>query len=383
VSPAPPRPGPARATDDGARRQRLLAQRLAGPPGREVADLVRHLVGVQAQDAPASRLALRPRSAGLTAAMVREACDRERSVVRTWAMRGTLHMVAADDLRWLLALLGGRFAARLAGRRRALGLTDALAQRAMRAARSALADGPLTRPALLEAVAARGVSLGPDPQAGAHLVALGALEGDLVRGPDTERDEPTLVLLDDWLPPAGRAPGDPLAELALRYLAAHGPARVEDLAAWAGLPIGDARRAFGRIAGRIEEAAAPGARGWRLRGAADVEPESAPHVRLLGHFDGLLLGYRDRALTLPPRFARQVQRGGGFLLPVAVVDGRAVGTWRQERRGGGALAVVVQPFAGLDPRALPGLEAEARDVGRFLERKAVFEPPDAGAPGGG
>jgi hypothetical protein len=374
-------------TDDEARRRRLRSQRLAGPPARAVDDLVRHLVGVQAQDAAASRLALRPRSAGLTAAAVRRACDRERSAIRTWAMRGTLHMVAAEDARWLLALLGERSAARLAGRRRALGLTDDLAARALRAAGAALANGPLTRPALLEAVAARGVALGPDPQAGAHLAMLGALRGLLVRGPDTDRDEPTLVLLEDWLPPAGRPPEDPLAELVLRYLAAHAPARPEDLAAWSGLPLGGARRAFARIADRIEEVEVAGAPCWRVRGSRGGRADAdGPHVRLLGHLDGLLLGYRDRSLTLPPRFGGQVQKGGGYLLPVAVVDGCAVATWRQERRAG-ALAVVVQPFAGLDAEAIPGLEAEAADVGRFLEREAVLEiaaPAPAGArPSGG
>jgi winged helix DNA-binding protein len=363
-------------SDDAARRLRLRAQRLVEPAGADVGDLVRHLVGVQAQDVRASRLALRPRSDGLTAAAVRRACNEERSVVRSWTMRGTLHMVAAEDLRWLAALLGPRHDARLAGRRNALGLGEQLVARALPAVRRALAGGPLTRLDLIEAVARRGVPVG-EGQAGAHLAMLGALRGVLVRGPDTDREEPTLALLDDWLPRAGRAPADPAAELAVRYLAAHGPAAPEDLAAWAGLPIGEARTAFSRIAGRISGVAMPHGSAWLLRRApvADDAPRG-PHVRLLGAFDGLLLGYRNRALVLEPRHARRIQAGGGIVRPAVIVDGRVVATWRQQRLGR-RLRVIVEPFA-LGEAALPALAAEAADVGRFVGLETVLEVESTG-----
>jgi hypothetical protein len=94
-------------------------------------------------------------------------------------------------------------------------------------------------------------------------------------------------------------------------------------------------------------------------------PTGDPVVRLLGRFDDYLLGWRGRDLVLDARFARRVQ-AGGWVHPVVVVDGRVAGTWRA-RRAGGRLEVAVEPFAGrLPPRARPGLEAEAADLGRFL-----------------
>jgi hypothetical protein len=88
-------------------------------------------------------------------------------------------------------------------------------------------------------------------------------------------------------------------------------------------------------------------------------------VRLLGRFDGYLLGWRGRDLVLDPRFARRVA-AGGWVHPVVVVDGRVAGTWRA-RRTGGRLEVTVEPFTGRLPRRTgPGLEAEAADLGRFL-----------------
>ena len=95
-------------------------------------------------------------------------------------------------------------------------------------------------------------------------------------------------------------------------------------------------------------------------------------MRLLAHFDAYLLGYRGRELVLDPRYARRIQAGGGFIQPAVLVDGRVAGTWRQRRRGSGRLTVAVEPFGPLDRAVLPGLEAEAADVGRFLGIEAAL-----------
>src|SRR5438876_400333 len=88
-------------TDEQVRRARTAAQRLHGPDRRSVPDLVSHLTGVQAQVPPAASLALRARRAGLTAAAVDRARTRDRSIVLCWAMRGTLHLIVAEDHAWL------------------------------------------------------------------------------------------------------------------------------------------------------------------------------------------------------------------------------------------------------------------------------------------
>jgi len=347
----------------------MRAQRLTGRRPREVAEVVRAVGGLQAQDTPASRLAVRPRTTALDEAAVRRACNQDRSVVRTWAMRGTLHLVAATDAGWLVALLGPVFAA--AGRRRRLqlGLDDRLCERALEALPAVLAGGPLPRADLVRGLAAVGVRVDPDGQAPAHLVGYAAMRGLVCRGPDLDGDQASYVLLEDWVGAgANRAldPDDALAELARRYLGGHGPAGPEDLAAWSGLPVGRARRAFELAAGELREVEADGRRLWAPAGAAATRPRAAePVVRLLGRFDDYLLGWRDRDLVLDARFARRVQ-AGGWVHPAVVVDGRVAGTWRA-RRAGGRLDVTVTPFSGRLPRGTrPGLEAEAADLGRFL-----------------
>jgi winged helix DNA-binding protein len=358
-----------RLGDDDLRRLRLRAQRLTGRQPRKVAEVVRALGGLQAQDTPASRLAVRPRGTGLDEAAVRRACNQDRSVVRTWAMRGTLHMVAAEDVGWLVGLLGPVFAAADRRRRLQLGLDDALCERALAVLPAVLAAGPLPRAELVRGLAAEGVRIDPAGQAPAHLVAYAAMGGLVCRGPDLDGDQASYVLLEDWVgSPAARPleAEDALAELARRYLGGHGPAAPEDLAAWSGLPAGRARRAFELVAGELREVEAGGRRLWAPAGARGPRPGGGdPVVRLLGRFDDYLLGWRGRDLVLDPRFARRVQ-AGGWVHPAVVVDGRVAGTWGA-RRVGGRLDVTVEPFSGRLPRGTrPGLEAEAADLGRFL-----------------
>jgi hypothetical protein len=365
----------------------MRAQLLTGRRPRSVAEVVRALGGLQAQDTPASRLAVRPRSTGLDADAVRRACNQDRSVVRTWVMRGTLHLVAAEDAGWLVGLLGPALAA--AGRRRRLqlGLDDRLLGRAMEALPAVLAGGPLSRAELVRALAAKGVRIDAAGQAPAHLVGYAALTGLVCRGPDLDGDEASYVLMEDWAgrggpgdrpggPPVNRGremgPEDALAELARRYLGGHGPAAPEDLAAWSGLAAGRARRAFDLIAGELAEVELDGRRLWAPKVARVARVRAkGPVVRLLGRFDDYLLGWRDRDLVLDPRFARRIQAGGGWIHPAVVVDGRVAGTWRT-RRAAGRLEVAVEPFRRLPAGARPGLEAEAADLARFVGAETVL-----------
>lgn len=361
------------------RAQRLAAARVRGPVP-EVAEVVAAVVGVQAQAVTPARLGVRVRSSGLTADSVRQA-GAQRSVVRTWTLRGTLHLVAADDVGWLVGLLGPASAARNARRRAELGLDPALVDRALRALPGVLADRGLTRAELVRALAATGVAVAPGGQAPAHLVACAAMHGLVCYGPDRTDGEPTIVALASWLgrTAAPLAADEALALLARRYLAGHGPAGAPDLAAWAGIPLGRARRALELVRAELEEVRVGGEPAWLPAGgrpATDGRPGAGeraggggPVVRLLPAFDGYLLGYRTRAAILAPEQARRVHPGGGWINPTVLVDGRIAGTWRQQREGS-ALAVVVEAFARLDPAVLPGLEAEAADVGRFLGNPA-------------
>ena len=373
-------------SDDQLRRLRLRAQRLASrqpAPAADVAAVAKELCGLQAQDPLAAALAIRARSSGLVARDVERARVDERSVIRTWCLRGTLHLLAAEDLGWLLPLLGPVFV-RKSGRRYAeLGLDEGTRAKATHVLGQLLSrHSSLARAEIVHHLAARGIALAG--QAVPHLLRYAALQGVICHGPERE-GEPTYVLLSEWVdyhPTVGRAAA--LAELARRYLGAYAPAGPPDLAAWSGLPLAEVRPGWQRIADQLLQVQCRSQPAWLLNSQSawlDALTEQPPLVRLLPSFDTYLLGYRTRDLLVASEYGKRLHPGGGVLHPTLLVNGRAAGTWRV-RRQRDHLAVTVEPFEDLADDAQPGLEAEVRDLGRFLgveARCSVVAPTHAEA----
>ena len=385
------------------RRARLHAQLLADRRGGSVEDAVRTVVGIQAQALRPSQLAVRARTDGLTVTDVVAAttgsttsstssssASEPVSVVRSWVMRGTLHMVAAEDLGWLVALLGPTTIAADARRRAELGLTDALCRRAVEVLPEVLTE-PLSRAELVDRLVGAGVAVTRTGQAPPHLLMYAACSGVICRGPDLERDEPTYVLVERLLGADGGAAASDrrtaAAELAVRYLRGYGPASVQDFATWSGLRVPEARTAFTdlvdgstgdagsaraeRVDSEVGELLALAGTLDGLDGMEDPDALEGPGgldepgtARLLGAFDTLLLGYRSRDLILAPERATRV-RAGGMIFPTVLVDGMVAGTW-QTKRGRAGTAVTVRLFERVTRRTGAALEAEADDLGRFL-----------------
>ena len=329
---------------DLARALLARGQRLAAQPRSTVSETVAAVAALQAQDAGAAALGVRARRPGSTLAEVEAARFEERSVARTWVMRGTLHLIPAEDARWMVALLGPIGLRKSARRIAELGVgTEEVAA----AVRAALADGPLTRRELADAVR-RSVTLPDHPQVPAWLTGVVALRGEIIEGPADR-----FVLVDDWLP-LGPGPSDPVVELARRHAHAHPPSAPEDFAVWSGLPVREARRAYGELG--FEEVEVLGRAAYIPRG---LEP-APPHVRLLPRFDSYLLGHRDRALIMRPEHDRAVRPGGGILAATLVVNGRIEGTWKLGRGGRPDVTTFAAP---------PDLSAEVDDVVRFRARE--------------
>jgi hypothetical protein len=261
---------------------------------------------------------------------VNKACA-DGTVVRTWLMRSTLHMVAARDVHWLLDFYGPGLIRGQRRRRSQLGLDDSLCARALDVLPSILSGRQLSRADVVQELARNNVVIEPKGQAPAHLMFYASASGLTCRGPELDRDEPSYVLLDEWVKDRF-TPEDPLQELGRRYHSAFGPAAPEDFAYWAGIPLGQARK---------------------------VEPvlksdHSSGVVRLLPAFDTYLLGYKQRPVV--PEFAGRINAGGGWIHPAVVFDGRVIGVWKL--RSG---EVEVEPF-----EPLPDLTAEIADIQRFL-----------------
>lgn len=338
--------------------ERLTAQLLAGAPARDPVAVARRLLAVQGQDARGSRLAIRARSMGLTAADVDRALGEQRSLLVTWLNRGTLHMVCSEDYAWLHALTTPPLITANARRLAQEGVDPSAAERGVRAIERSLADeGPLTRGRLRERIATAGVPT--EGQALVHLLMLATLRGLTVRGPMVGREQ-AYVLVGDWL---GKTPsvdcGRALAELARRYLAGHGPAGERDLAKWSGLRLRDARAGLGAIASELTRRA-----DGLLDLAGRAPPAEQPPPRLLGSFDPLLLGWGSREEIVGGH--RSLVTVNGLFRPFALVRGRAAATWRI---AGGE--VQLEPFGRLAREDAAALRADAQDVLRYLSMSST------------
>jgi len=351
---------------------RATAQRLTrdGLARTGPAAILHGIGGLQAQVLSAAALGMRARSTGLSAASVNRALTDERSIVRTWLMRGTLHVVAAEDVRWLVDLLGPVFSRAAIRRHAQLGLDDDLKARGVAAIHSILSDsGPLTRYELVDRLRRRNVTLDPKTQAPIHLIGLAALQGILCLGPDRDDGDPTYVLMDDWIPPRPkRSRETALTELGRRYFAAYGPATVDDLSAWSGLPMIDARSAVRGARAGLADVMIQGRPGFVLKQLLKLDPMPLKtDVRLLPAFDTYLLAYRRRDVAVPVPLQRRLQRGGGWLHPAVVVNGRAVAAWSLRKSGSRGGQVTIEPFGPIRPAVRAGIEREVEDIGRFLD----------------
>lgn len=298
--------------------------------------------------------------------MIRALND-ERSIVRTWLMRGTLHLVASPDLYWMLALFGPVFSAANRTRHAQLGLNEKIKSRGASAIRHILSSsGPLTRYEIVDRLRGYGVSLDPRTQAPIHLIQVAALQGILCLGPDRPSGEPTYVLIDDWLGAVRpREIETPLVELGRRFFAAYGPATLEDLVTWSGLPVERARSALAAAMSELVEVSV-GGRSAYLGGERLGRVASQSTVRLLPAFDTYFFGYRSRSLAIPPKLQHRLQRGGGWLHPAVVVNGRAIAAWSLKRTGNRG-HVYVEPVGPLSAGIRAGIADEVDDMARFLD----------------
>ncbi|MBL3687599.1 winged helix DNA-binding domain-containing protein [Leucobacter zeae] len=409
-------------TPDDLLRLRMRALGLTGTglagvpedaPGAErITAVARGMLATQGQDWRSSRWALGRRAPGTSAADVSAAFN-ERRIVRSWPMRGTIHVVAAEDIGWMQRATNHRVLGGAAARREFLGIDDATLERLVAVSMAALAGSQgLTRDELAEVWTEAGIAW-----QGAwryHLIWWICQNGLATFGPVRGEAEPLLVAAETWIEHPRTLDGDDaLVELAARYAAGRGPIRDHDLAWWTGLTVGEARRATGLAAeaGRLQRVglrdtdgtviAGPAGQLWAdpeilgalpaggrdgtvgmdgtggtdhidetggagsSRGAdatAGAGPSDIPGWLLLPSFDEHLLGYTNRDAQMRPEdFDRIVPGRNGMFLATVVRRGRVVGTWKRAAGKRVRIALAPMPKCRINRRALsPELARWAR-----------------------
>ncbi len=309
-----------------ARALRWRSHRIASP-APSVGEAAAHMLAVQGQEFWGGRWALAARTKGDLALSDVDAAFDRGELVRSWTMRGTIHVVPAADLAWVLSVTGERQQRSAAARLRQLGLDADDLRRAESVARAALTGGNrLTRAELFAVLGDAGID--PVGQRGVHVLYDLSMRMLVCQGPVVPRSggptrEQYVVLAEEWLPHA-RTPDDPLAELFVRYIDGHGPAGAADFAWWAGLPIGMARTAAEAARDRLTEVED----GVYVAPAMPHRHPTAPDVVALPPFEESFISYADRTIACAPEFLAAVGPGlNGIVRPVLVARGEIVGVW--------------------------------------------------------
>lgn len=347
-----------------ARRMRSLLLTRDHTPG-SVSDVVTWFGAMQSQDLTSGlfSLALRLES---SRAHVEAALER-REALRTWPMRGTIHLVPARDARWMVDLMGQRPLAGAAKRRASLGLSEADAERAVDVLGAALAGGGrLRRSQCLAELEKHGLSC--EGQRGYHLLWYAAQRGVTCIAPDVDGEQ-TFVLLDEWVPDAVRLSRDEaLATMAVRYYRSHGPTTRRDLAGWTGLSAADVKRSIGAAGTALQTVRLDGVEMLEAAGqGATAEHEPADDVVVLPGFDEYLLGFKERSLMLEPTDLAAVVPGRNGVFQATVVrGGLVVATWTRSARRS-ATVVDVRPLRPLSRQDRARVPAAFDAYARFID----------------
>jgi hypothetical protein len=298
-------------------------------------------------------------------------------LIKTWAMRGTLHLVRAADLPLLVAALSTRTRYERPSWLRAYELTLEEMRSILDAIPEALDGRCLTREELAEAVGRVAPQASERLRSGwGELLKPAAFLGLLCFGP-AQGQRVTFVRPDQWVPgwhASPLAPEDALAEIARRFLHVFGPATPEDFAKWWGTDAAHGRRVFRGLGEELAEVEIDGRRARALiadvaaiegLGHETASAGDAAAVRLLPNFDAYVMGYQPRSRLVPEAHSAAVFRAAGWVSPVVLIRGVVAGVWEQSGRGD-RVEVTVTPFRPLERGEIAGIEREAEAIGEFL-----------------
>ena len=334
-----------------------------------VVDAVRDSAGIQAQVMSAAELAVWTRRGAATRDEIRTALWERRDVVRTSAMRLTLHLIPAQDLSTVITAMRPMAMATLQRWQGRVGARPDQVRTMIDAVIDALDGGPRTQQELIACARKKaGKGMRTWLEHAWSAVRPAVIDGLIVYGPPRGA-QATFVRVDQWLPkqPAVEA-ADARAALLRRFLSAFGPADARDFSKWSGLRSVDAKSALDALKDEIVDVSVDGAAGWIRRADVNALTRSTldeEAVRLLGPFDSLLLAHATKEHLVAPKDYKRVYRAQGWISAVVLRGGTIVGVWFS-RPSGRAVTLDVELFGRVTPAIRQGVEREADAMSGFL-----------------
>ena len=344
--------------------------RLSGRGFDKPDEVVAWHVALQAQDYVPAKWSIAQRSQDGSERSIEDAVS-DGSLVRTHVLRTTWHLVARDDIRWLLALTGPRIQQQTAGRYRELGLDARTLARCERVIAAVLTERPhLTREHLAEALHNDGIEV--TGQRLPHVLMHCELASLICSGGYIGKKH-GYALLDDRAPARSGFDRDTATvELVRRYLRSHGPASLKDLSWWSSLTVADLKEGVAHLGDEVTAEQVEGVE--LLSMASDSRSVRQPRgARLLQAYDELVVGYTVSRFLGDPAATRLRDAWRHRRLPngIVLIDGSLTGVWRRALSGR-TIGVDVLSLKRLSTDEKDAIEKEAHRLGRFLERSVAL-----------
>ena len=363
-----------------ARERRLARSHLVTPvPKARLVDAVRDVCGLQAQLLSAAELALSARVAGVTQEDVRDALWVKKTLVRAWTVRGTIHVIPADDLPLWMSALGTRryWESKEWLERERLTAKEATA--IFDTVHAALGENGSTRAEIVDAVVTRlGTKFRPKISSGwGQLLAPLMYMGKMCFGPSVGPNV-TFVRAERWVRKWPRLdPEEAQRELVRRFLRTYGPTTLDGIARWFGMKPAALLPLLRSLEPEAGAVTIEGRKAWRLSRERSVARRRASSVRLLAQYDSYVIGSHprdtivDEAAQTRIRSYKRGQWEGAVGVPVLLVDGVVRGVWERRDRGG-RIEIGIESAVKLSSQQRRAAEAEAARIGRFFGREATL-----------
>ena len=316
---------------------RLQNQQLLNPLFCQPKELVSWLGAMQAQNYSMVKWAVGMRLKSATIQTVEEAL-RKGEILRTHVMRPTWHLVAAEDIRWMLKLSARRIKSANDSFAKGynLEITDELYAKSYNLLEKILCGNKsLTKQEIAEHFCCSGILVEADNHRMTRFMVRAEQEGIVCSGED-KGGKYTYALLEERVPPVPEITKDEaLARLARSYFRSHAPAVLQDFIWWSGLPVSEAKQAIYLIESELTAEQWNG-QTWYVHEACRTRGKVSGRLHLLPSYDEYLLGYKDRTDVLPKEHYPKAFTNNGLFYPVILHEGQVIGNWSKSAKKGSA-----------------------------------------------
>lgn len=281
---------------------------------------------MQAQDYAMSKLAIGIRLKDATDKTVEKAINRGE-IIRTHALRGTWHFVAAEDLRWMLNLSANKIKSQLRTRYKQLGLTEKDFSKSNRIITGMLkSEKHVTREDIVARLEKEKFNITENRVS--HILMQAELDGIMCKGKIISNSH-AYTLMEEWVPTKKELTREEaLNKLALKYFSSHSPATIQDFVWWSGLTQTEAKHALDAIKQHLTSLTIQSQTYWLTKNTALPGKHPDP-VYLLPAFDEFIIGYADRSAALSSQYLKKVISSNGIFWPVVVINGQVTGIWKR------------------------------------------------------